>query len=139
MPRPAQGLGITIVAGLGSGAIAAGLYYALSAWVLKSQDVGLLAVGPVVGLGMRLIGRSPDPRAGYAAAAITVIAASAGFIAADAKFWTPFLLGETLRRLSSLAGIVLIGVSAYVGMLIAVRRSDKSQMRLGVLPACQLP
>ena len=109
---------IPIAAGVGAAVLAMGAYFGL-ALLLTDQSVPFLIVGPLVGLAIRLTNRSADPRMGVVAAVTSGMAAVIAFVITDTQFWTPFMMGETLKRLLSLQGILLTALTIFLGYLIA--------------------
>lgn len=113
-----------VVIGVALAASAAGavLVYVLSGKLLLGQSVPVLTVGPLVGLALRLVCKGVPHGLAIAAVVIALLGAAAGFIWAETQIYTPFMLDMALRRIVSLQGIIVFGLSGYFAYLIARRR-----------------
>ena len=111
---PVLGYAVAIIAAL----LSAGVYYGL-AFALKGQAVPLLVAGPIVGLGVRLAAKQRPNALAITSVVCAISGASIGFILADGMFWQPYILGEAIRRLFGLQGIILLAATGYIAYLIA--------------------
>lgn len=102
--------------------VAAGVCYLLTIPAGLGQAVPVLVVGPIVGGLVRLLAGGVTRGEAIVVAALALCGAVAGFVLGDYEIWTPFLIGETIRRILSLPGIVVFGATTYLAFIIAVRR-----------------
>ena len=121
-PRFPERTGVALAIALVAAAAAVGLVYILVGYARLGQDVTLLLPGVIVGGAVRLFVGDVAQRTAMIIAGITAAAAILGFIAADATVFTPFILGESIRRLLSLLGLILLAVTVYLSYAITARR-----------------
>ena len=121
--RSALPYAVATAAGLLAGALAVLINYALLAWVKSGdQAVPMLIYGPLVGLAVWLVARRRrDMTTGVIAVTIALAAAVTGFFLGETVMWSPFLWPEAIRRLLSLYGIILLGLTGYLAFLIGGR------------------
>ena len=119
-PAPdAFNLALAVLAAVIAAAVSAALCYVLTVHARIGQAVPVLAAGPLVGLAVRVVARRRDPTVGLIACVLAAAGAVAGFIWADYFIWTPFMFGQTIRRILSLPGIIVFGVTIYLAYRIA--------------------
>ena len=120
--QPDEGtLPLAVFGGLVGAALGAAIFFLAAGW-LRDQVVPGLAVGPVVGLAVRLLGRGRDTRFRTIAAVCAVLSYVTGFIWADSLFYEPFMLEESVKRLLTLQALIIHAFNVYLAYLIAARR-----------------
>lgn len=130
--RLTGGLVMAVIGGVVGAAVGAGAYYAIGA-AMVDQVLPLLLVGPMTGLGVRLIGRRSRADAGWVAVICTVIACVVGFVLLDFRTFVPPMLSEAMRRLISLVPLLAIALSCMFGYPIAIAQRAR---RAGPPPRC---
>lgn len=84
--------------------------------------IAMIGVGPLIGLAMRSVGRSNDRKLQAIAVVLTVISAVIGNIWWDSYLYTPFMLGESIKRMvGNLQFAIFTALGAYLAYLLARR------------------
>lgn len=117
-------LPLAIAGGLVGAVLGAALVYWLTAVARQGQPLPPLLVGPLVGLGMRWLGRGNTSSYGIIAVIFTLVGAGVGFVWADMALpWTPpSTLEIAVRKLLSLYILLVIAISASFAYSIAIVR-----------------
>jgi len=98
----------------------------VAVWAVAYQlglDVRLaqLMPGVIVGCFVRFGARGAGRPMIFFAMACVLISQVAGYWWWDYLYWTPYMPGETLKRILSLTGVVLMAFNCYIMWLIAKR------------------
>lgn len=112
-----------VLGGLAGMFIGIGVYYLMSVIIFKWLGLPLLIVGLLVGLPMRLLGRSSSGKIGVVAILMTLLSCAIGLVVADQNFpWdTPSTLEMSFKKLLYLDTLMYTAFSAYLSYCVAVQ------------------
>lgn len=121
MPDAKPNLVPSIVAGVVAAALGPLLW--IGCWkALHTTWIPAIGVGALIGLSMRLVGRSNDRKLQVVAVILTVASAIPSYVWWDSYLWTPFMLGESVKRMvGDFQFVILTAVAAYLAYLLAHR------------------
>jgi len=119
-PNPAAVIGVALIMSIISGA----LVYYFSGVLLMGQYGPVLLAGLLVSLSLRLIFKGVSMYLAITAMVLALLAAAGGFIMAETKIYTPFMLDMAIRRIFSLHGIIVFGFTGYFGFRISNKRGS---------------
>ncbi len=110
---------LPLIAGLVVAAV--GPFIWIGCWkLLNNTWIPAVGMGAVIGLVMRLCGRSNDRQVQIAAVLLTVASAIPSYIWWDSFLWTPFMLGESIKRMVNDLGFVLMtAIGCYLAFAIS--------------------